>query len=285
MRERILNIDSRGGLRNLGCKSERSAYTLSLSYLCHVGTIKWDVKMNYKVATIMPKHTILIVDDEVAIRDMLCIALEAADFNVLQAENAQQAHGTIVDSRPDLVLLDWMMPGTTGLELLRRLKRDDLTAKLPIIMLTAKADEDYKIAGLDAGADDYLAKPFSPRELISRVKAILRRIGREDLQEPIVIGELIFDPIGHRVSIAGQPIALGPTEYRLLQFFLTHQERVYSRGQILDYVWGGNVYLDERTVDVHIRRLRKAISVAGHENYVQTVRGAGYRFSAHLQND
>ena len=241
--------------------------------------------MNYKVATIMPKHTILIVDDEVAIRDMLCIALEAADFNVLQAENAQQAHGTIVDSRPDLVLLDWMMPGTTGLELLRRLKRDDLTAKLPIIMLTAKADEDYKIAGLDAGADDYLAKPFSPRELISRVKAILRRIGREDLQEPIVIGELIFDPIGHRVSIAGQPIALGPTEYRLLQFFLTHQERVYSRGQILDYVWGGNVYLDERTVDVHIRRLRKAISVAGHENYVQTVRGAGYRFSAHLQND
>ena len=161
--------------------------------------------MNDKVATIMPKHTILIVDDELAIRDMLCIALEAADFNVLQAENAQQAHGTIVDSQPDLVLLDWMMPGTTGLELLRRLKRDELTAKLPIIMLTAKADEDYKIAGLDAGADDYLAKPFSPRELISRVKAVLRRIGREDLQEPIVIGELIFDPIGHRVSIAGQP--------------------------------------------------------------------------------
>jgi len=250
-----------------------------------LGPLNGMFKMNDKVATIMPKHTILIVDDEVAIRDMLCIALEAADFNVLQAENAQQAHGTIVDSKPDLVLLDWMMPGTTGLELLRRLKRDELTAKLPIIMLTAKADEDYKIAGLDAGADDYLAKPFSPRELISRVKAVLRRIGREDLQEPIVIGELIFDPIGHRVSIAGQPITLGPTEYRLLQFFLTHQERVYSRGQILDYVWGGNVYLDERTVDVHIRRLRKAISVAGHENYVQTVRGAGYRFSSQLQHD
>ena len=241
--------------------------------------------MNDKVATIMPKHTILIVDDELAIRDMLCIALEAADFNVLQAENAQQAHATIIDSQPDLALLDWMMPGTTGLELLRRLKRDELTAKLPIIMLTAKAEEDSKIAGLDAGADDYLAKPFSPRELISRVKAVLRRIGRQDLQEPIAIGELIFDPIGHRVSIAGQSITLGPTEYRLLQFFLTHQERVYSRGQILDYVWGGNVYLDERTVDVHIRRLRKAISVAGHENYVQTVRGAGYRFSAQLQND
>jgi two-component system phosphate regulon response regulator PhoB len=232
----------------------------------------------------MPKHTVLIVDDEAAIRDMLCIALEAAGFNVLDAENAQQAHATIIDRQPDLVLLDWMMPGTTGLELLRRLKRDDLTARIPVIMLTAKAEEDSKISGLDAGADDFVPKPFSPRELISRVKAVLRRVGREELQEPISIGQLVFDPIGHRVSIADQTITLGPTEYRLLQFFLTHQERVYSRDQILDYVWGGNVYLDERTVDVHIRRLRKAISVAGHENYVQTVRGAGYRFSTQLQN-
>jgi len=239
--------------------------------------------MNNKVIT-MPKHTVLIVDDEAAIRDMLCIALEAADFNVLDAENAQQAHAAIIDKQPDLVLLDWMMPGTTGLELLRRLKRDDLTAKIPVIMLTAKAEEDSKISGLDAGADDFIPKPFSPRELISRVKAVLRRVGREELQEPISIGQLVFDPVGHRVSIADQAINLGPTEYRLLQFFLTHQERVYSRDQILDYVWGGNVYLDERTVDVHIRRLRKAISVAGHENYVQTVRGAGYRFSAQLQN-
>jgi two-component system phosphate regulon response regulator PhoB len=239
--------------------------------------------MNSKVIT-MPKHTVLIVDDEAAIRDMLCIALEAADFNVLDAENAQQAHAAIIDKQPDLVLLDWMMPGTTGLELLRRLKRDDLTARIPVIMLTAKAEEDSKISGLDAGADDFIPKPFSPRELISRVKAVLRRVGREELQEPISIGQLVFDPIGHRVSIADQAINLGPTEYRLLQFFLTHQERVYSRDQILDYVWGGNVYLDERTVDVHIRRLRKAISVAGHENYVQTVRGAGYRFSAQLKN-
>ena len=239
--------------------------------------------MNDKVIT-MPKHTVLIVDDEAAIRDMLCIALEAADFNVLDAENAQQAHAAIIDKQPDLVLLDWMMPGTTGLELLRRLKRDDLTARIPVIMLTAKAEEDSKISGLDAGADDFIPKSFSPRELISRVKAVLRRVGREELQEPISIGQLVFDPIGHRVSIADQAINLGPTEYRLLQFFLTHQERVYSRDQILDYVWGGNVYLDERTVDVHIRRLRKAISVAGHENYVQTVRGAGYRFSAQLKN-
>jgi two-component system phosphate regulon response regulator PhoB len=230
----------------------------------------------------MPKHTILIVDDESAIRDMLCLALEAADFNVLQAENAQQAHVLIVDRSPDLVLLDWMMPGTTGLELLRRLKRDEVTEKVPVIMLTAKAEENSKISGLDAGADDYIAKPFSPRELISRVKAVLRRMGREELQEPIAVGDLLFDPIGHRVSIANQPINLGPTEYRLLQFFLTHQERVYTRSQILDYVWGGNVYLDDRTVDVHIRRLRKAISVAGHENYVQTVRGSGYRFSTKL---
>ncbi len=239
--------------------------------------------MNNKVIT-MPKHTVLIVDDEAAIRDMLCIALEAADFNVLDAENAQQAHAAIIDKQPDLVLLDWMMPGTTGLELLRRLKRDDLTAKIPVIMLTAKAEEDSKISGLDAGADDFIPKPFSPRELISRVKAVLRRVGREELQDPISIDQLVFDPVGHRVSIADQAINLGPTEYRLLQFFLTHQERVYSRDQILDYVWGGNVYLDERTVDVHIRRLRKAISVAGHENYVQTVRGAGYRFSAQLKN-
>ncbi len=230
----------------------------------------------------MPKHTILIVDDESAIREMLCLALEAADFSVLQAENAQQAHVLIIDRSPDLVLLDWMMPGTTGLELLRRLKRDEVTEKVPVIMLTAKAEENSKISGLDAGADDYIAKPFSPRELISRVKAVLRRIGREELQELIAVGDLLFDPIGHRVSIANQSINIGPTEYRLLQFFLTHQERVYTRSQILDYVWGGNVYLDDRTVDVHIRRLRKAISVAGHENYVQTVRGSGYRFSTKL---
>ena len=233
---------------------------------------------------IMPKHTILLVDDEMAIRTMLCVALEAAGYNVLQAENAQQAHAIIIDRSPDLVLLDWMMPGTTGLELLRRLKRDELTEKTPVIMLTAKAEEDSKISGLDAGADDYIAKPFSPRELISRVKAVLRRIGRDELKAPICVGEMVFDPVGHRVTIGNTSIDLGPTEYRLLQFFLTHQERVYSRDQILDYVWGGNVYLDERTVDVHIRRLRKAISIAGHENYVQTVRGAGYRFSTQLQN-
>ena len=231
----------------------------------------------------MPRHTILVVDDETSIREMLVISLESAGYNVLQAENAKTAHSLVLDKHPDLILLDWMMPVTTGLELLRRLKRDEMTDHIPVIMLTAKAEESSKISGLDSGADDYIAKPFSPRELLSRVKAILRRVSREEFNDTIVVGDLEFDPLEHRISIAGNLINLAPTEFRLLQFFLTHQERVYSRDQILDYVWGKNVYLDERTVDVHIRRLRKAISVAGHDEYVQTVRGAGYRFSTQLQ--
>jgi two-component system phosphate regulon response regulator PhoB len=238
--------------------------------------------MNDQV-TIMPRHTILVVDDETSIREMLVISLESAGYNVLQAENAKTAHSLVLDKHPDLILLDWMMPVTTGLELLRRLKRDEMTDHIPVIMLTAKAEESSKISGLDSGADDYIAKPFSPRELLSRIKAILRRVSREELKNTIVVGGLEFDPLEHRISIAGNLINLAPTEFRLLQFFLTHQERVYSRDQILDYVWGKNVYLDERTVDVHIRRLRKAISVAGHDEYVQTVRGAGYRFSTQLQ--
>jgi len=238
--------------------------------------------MNDQV-TIMPRHTVLVVDDETSIREMLVISLESAGYNVLQAENAKTAHSLVLDKHPDLILLDWMMPVTTGLELLRRLKRDEMTDHIPVIMLTAKAEESSKISGLDSGADDYIAKPFSPRELLSRVKAILRRVSREELKDTIVVGDLEFDPLEHRISIAGNLINLAPTEFRLLQFFLTHQERVYSRDQILDYVWGKNVYLDERTVDVHIRRLRKAISVAGHDEYVQTVRGAGYRFSTQLQ--
>ncbi len=238
--------------------------------------------MNDQV-TIMPRHTILVVDDETSIREMLVISLESAGYNVLQAENAKTAHSLVLDKHPDLILLDWMMPVTNGLELLRRLKRDEMTDHIPVIMLTAKAEESSKISGLDSGADDYIAKPFSPRELLSRVKAILRRVSREELKDTIVVGDLEFDPLEHRISIAGNLINLAPTEFRLLQFFLTHQERVYSRDQILDYVWGKNVYLDERTVDVHIRRLRKAISVAGHDEYVQTVRGAGYRFSTQLQ--
>lgn len=230
----------------------------------------------------LPNQNILIVDDEMPIRDMLTMALEAGGYTVMQAENAQEAYTIIIDRKPDLVLLDWMMPGTSGLELLRRLKKNELTEKLPVIMLTAKTEEDDTITGLETGADDYLAKPFSPRELVSRVKAVLRRTERQDATELIEVEGLIFDPIGHRVSIGNKLINLGPTEYRLLEFFLTHQERVYTRDQILNYVWGGNVYIDERTVDVHIRRLRKAISEKGHDQYVQTVRGAGYRFSTQI---
>ena len=228
----------------------------------------------------MAKQSILVIDDEPAIRDMLQIALDAAGFKVGLAEDAKQAYPIIIDTPPDLILLDWMMPGTSGIELLRRLRRDEIN--VPVIMLTAKVEEASKISGLDSGADDYIAKPFSPRELVSRVKAILRRTSEESMKEVIFAGALKLNQLNRRVNIGDTLVSLGPTEYKLLQFFLTHQDRVYTRDQILDNVWGRNVYLDERTVDVHIRRLRKAISIAGHENYVQTVRGAGYRFSIQL---
>ncbi len=223
------------------------------------------------------KH-ILIVDDEAPIREMIAVALEMAGYECQEAENGQQALASIVDRQPDLLLLDWMLPGSSGIELARRLKRDELTANIPIIMLTAKGEEDNKIPGLVVGADDYITKPFSPRELVARLKAVLRRAGPADSEAPLEIGGLLLDPVSHRVTIDGQPADMGPTEYRLLQFFMTHQERAYTRGQLLDQVWGGNVYVEERTVDVHIRRLRKALGET-YENLVQTVRGTGYRFS------
>ncbi len=226
----------------------------------------------------MSGKTILIVDDEAPIREMIAMALEMAGYQCLEAADAKQAHSLVVDSRPDLILLDWMLPDISGIELARRLKRDQLTAEIPIIMLTAKGEEDHKIQGLETGADDYITKPFSPRELVARLKAVLRRTQGMDEQSPIVVKGLELDPVSHRVSIDGNPAEMGPTEYRLLQFFLTHQERAYPRGQLLDQVWGGNVYVEERTVDVHIRRLRKALG-SGYENYIQTVRGTGYRFS------
>ena len=227
----------------------------------------------------MSKKTILIIDDEPAIRDMLRVALEMADYRCLEADNAQQGHALVIDERPDLILLDWMMPGTSGIELARRLKRDEVTAKTPIIMLTAKGEEDNKIQGLETGADDYITKPFSPRELIARLKAVLRRIEPDTPEEPIIVDQLCLDPVSQRVTIEEEPVDMGPTEYRLLAFFLTHQERVYNRSQLLDHIWGGNVYIDERTVDVHIRRLRKALAPGEHDRFVQTVRGSGYRFS------
>ncbi len=225
----------------------------------------------------MTGNNILIVDDEAPIREMIMVALEMAGYHCLEAENCTEAHGIIVDQRPDLILLDWMLPGGSGIEFARRLKRDELTADIPVIMLTAKCEEDNKIQGLET-ADDYITKPFSPRELVARLKAVLRRAGTADQNDPIVVEGVTMDPVSHRVTIDGNPSDMGPTEYRLLQFFMTHQERAYTRGQLLDHVWGGNVYVEERTVDVHIRRLRKALG-SEYERLVQTVRGTGYRFS------
>ena len=222
---------------------------------------------------------VLIVDDEAPIREMIAVALEMAGYDCIEAENAQQAHAAILDQKPDMVLLDWMMPGTSGIDFARRLRRDETTASVPIIMLTAKAEEDNKIQGLEAGVDDYITKPFSPRELVARLKTVLRRTTPKGIEEPVTIDELTLDPISHRVTSEDQSVDLGPTEFRLLQFFMTHPDRAYSRNQLLDMVWGGNVYVEERTVDVHIRRLRKALGDR-HDYLIQTVRVTGYRFSA-----
>ncbi len=226
----------------------------------------------------MSGKTVLIVDDEAPIREMIAVALEMADYDYIEAADAREAHALIVDKQPDLVLLDWMLPGTSGVELARRLKKEEATADIPIIMLTAKVEEDNKIQGLEVGADDYITKPFSPRELVARLKAVLRRATPPGVDSPIEVDGLTLDPIGHRVTTKEGALTMGPTEYRLLQFFMTHQERVYTRSQLLDQVWGGNVYVEERTVDVHIRRLRKALG-EGYDHLIQTVRGTGYRFS------
>ena len=226
----------------------------------------------------MTSKTVLIVDDEAAIREMIAVALQMAGYRCLEAENAQSAHAIVVDHQPDIILLDWMMPEVSGIELARRLKRETDYADIPIIMLTARSEEDNKIQGLEAGADDYITKPFSPRELIARLKAVLRRTATAGIDEPIEVEGLRLDPSSHRVSSGETELEFGPTEFRLLQFFMTHPERAYTRSQLLDQVWGGNVYVEERTVDVHIRRLRLALG-AQHEHLVQTVRGTGYRFS------
>ena len=227
----------------------------------------------------MAEQTVLVVDDENSIRDMVRTALEFAGFDCLEAEDGQHAHALIVDKRPDLVLLDWMMPGISGIELVRRLRRDESTVNLPVIMLTAKADEDNKIQGLDVGADDYLIKPFSPRELIARIRAVLRRSDPMSEKQVVSFSGLELDMSSRRVYCDSEPVEMGPTEYRMLEFFMTHPERAYTRGQLLDYVWGANVYVEDRTVDVHIRRLRRALEPSGYDRFIQTVRGTGYRFS------
>lgn len=227
----------------------------------------------------MNSLTILVVDDEAAIRQMMSTVLNLAGYEVVTASCAQTALPLIVDTLPDLILLDWMLPGISGIEFARRLKRDTRTQDIPIILLTAKSEEENKVQGLDAGADDYVTKPFSNRELVSRIRAVLRRTNALAAEERIDIEGLSLDAASQRISAHGQPLGFGPTEYRLMAFFMTHPERVYSREQLLDRVWGTNVYVDERTVDVHIRRLRKTLAPHGFDKFIQTVRGAGYRFS------
>ena len=227
----------------------------------------------------MTAKQIMIVEDEKPIRDMIAFGLRRAGFEVSEAEDCSAARARIADRRPDLLLVDWMLPDQSGLELTRALKRHKDTQDMPVIMLTARADEQDKVVGLEGGADDYVTKPFSPRELLARINAVLRRVAPGGAGELLEAGQLQLDVASHRVSIGETTVPLGPTEYRLLQFFMEHPERVYSRGQLLDRVWGGNVYVEERTVDVHIRRLRKALEPFRSDGLIQTVRGSGYRFS------
>jgi len=226
----------------------------------------------------MTAAKILIVEDETPIREMIAFHLHRAGYETLEAGDCGQARRLLADERPDLALVDWMLPDMSGLELTRMLKRDKEYEDLAVIMLTARGDEHDKVSGLEGGADDYVTKPFSARELIARIQAVLRR-SQHSVDEVVRAGTLKLDPAGHRVTASGAEVRLGPTEYRLLKFLMTHPDRVYSRTRLLDRVWGANVYVEERTVDVHVRRLRKALSEHDADAYIQTVRGAGYRFS------
>lgn len=227
----------------------------------------------------MQGKTILLVEDEAPIRDLLRFALEQQDYGVVEAGSVAQARLAIAEHRPDLILLDWMLPQVSGVDLARELKAAPTTADLPIIMLTARGAEEDKVKGLNLGCDDFITKPFSTAELLARIQAVLRRVTPGGADEIIRIGDLLIQLAAQRVSVAQQPVHLGPTEYRLLLFLAGHPERVYSREQLLDRVWGQNVYVEERTVDVHIRRLRKALAAFDRDGWVQTVRGSGYRFS------
>ncbi len=226
----------------------------------------------------MAANKILIVEDEAPIREMIAFHLARAGYETLEAADCRAARQLLADEQPDMAIIDWMLPDMSGLELIRLLKRDKVNDDLTIIMLTARADEYDKVAGLESGADDYITKPFSPRELVARIQAVLRRASASD-GETIRSGVLQLDSAGHRVSANSSEVKLGPTEYRLLKFLMMHPDRVYGRAQLLDRVWGANVYVEERTVDVHVRRLRKALAAQGADDYIQTVRGAGYRFS------
>jgi len=227
----------------------------------------------------MPKLKILIVEDEDSIREMQVMVLEQADFQVIAVPSAEKALHALAETIPDLILLDWMLPGISGVELARRLKNDDSYSDLPIILLTARGEEEDKVRGLEIGADDYMTKPFSPKELVARIKAVTRRSNKSSGSKQISMGDLILDTEQHRFTIDGKTLDLSPTEFKLMHFFMINPDKVYSRNQLLDQVWGRSVYIEERTVDVHIRRLRKILAECDCEEVIQTVRGFGYRFS------
>lgn len=225
---------------------------------------------------------ILLIEDEAPIREMIRFVLEQKDYQAIEADDyASGLAAANNEPFPDLILLDWMLPGGAGIDLIKQFKRNEFTRQIPVIMLTAKGEEEDKVRALEAGADDYITKPFSPNELLARVKAVLRRANPRHSEDRLEVNGLLLDPVSHRVNTDHQSIEMGPTEYNLLHFFMTHQERVYSREQLLNNVWGTNVYVEDRTVDVHIRRLRKVLKPSGHDELIQTVRGAGYRFSTH----
>jgi two-component system phosphate regulon response regulator PhoB len=230
----------------------------------------------------MTGKKILLIEDEAAIREMTAMALERAGYQVSEAVDASQAERLLSDGVPDLILLDWMLPGSSGIELARRFRREEYTREVPIIMLTARSEEDDRIRGLESGADDYVTKPFSPRELIARIKAVLRRASPDQEGGLLKAKGLVLDSNSHRVTANDTVLEMGPTEFRLLHFFMAHPERVYSRTQLLDMVWSRGSFVEERTVDVHIRRLRKALATEGFDSFIQTVRGAGYRFSTQV---
>ncbi|MDX1302520.1 phosphate regulon transcriptional regulator PhoB [Photobacterium sp.] len=225
---------------------------------------------------------ILVVEDEAPIREMLCFVLEQKGYQAIEAEDYDSALEKICEPYPELILMDWMLPGGSGINLIKHLKRDEMTRQIPVVMLTARGEEEDKVRGLEVGADDYITKPFSPKELMARLKAVMRRSSPTSLDDVIDVQGLKLDPVSHRVTSNDEPLDMGPTEFKMLHFFMTHQERVYSREQLLNNVWGTNVYVEDRTVDVHIRRLRKALEEGGYDKMVQTVRGAGYRFSTRM---
>jgi two-component system, OmpR family, phosphate regulon response regulator PhoB len=222
--------------------------------------------------------TILVVEDEPQVQELVAVNLEHAGHRVLRAASAEEAENAIRNELPDVLVLDWMLPGDSGVSLARRLRADERTRDLPILMLTARAMEQDKVAGLEAGADDYLTKPFSPKELAARIKAVLRRRAPQLADDVVEIAGLRLDPAARRVTAEGGIVELAPTEFRLLHFLMTHPDRIYSRAQVLDHVWGDHVFIEERTVDVHIRRLRKALEPTRHDRLVDTVRGSGYGF-------